>query len=66
MLYFNQIKLEDFEGYGLKFILEANILKEYSLNNYINEKLIIKNIQKNLEIKMNNNLNIKDVVILNK
>ena len=66
LLCFNQIKLEDFEGYDLKFILEANILKEYSLNNYINEKIIIKNIQKNLEIKINNNLNIRDVFILNK
>ena len=66
LLNFNQIKLEDFEGYDLKFILETNILKEYPLINYINEKVIIKNIQKNLEIKINNNLAIRDVVTLNK
>ena len=66
LLCFNQIKLEEFEGYDLKFVLESNILKEYSLYNYINEKLIIKNIQKNLEIRINNKQNIKDVFILHK
>ena len=64
--YFNQIKLKDFEGYNLQFVLETNILKEYSINNYINEKLKIKDIQKNLEIKNDNKLKIRNVVILNK
>ena len=66
LLHFNQIKLKDFEGYNLQFVLETNILKEYSINNYINEKLIIKNIQKNLEIRNDNKLKIRNVVILNK
>lgn len=66
MLRFNQIKLGDFEGYNFKYVFEANILKEYSLNNYIIEKIRIKNIQKNCEIKTNNNINIRDIIILNK
>ena len=66
LLCFNQIKFKDFNGYNLKFILEANILKAYSIDNYINEKFIIKNIQKNLEIKSDNKLQIRDAVILNK
>ena len=66
LLRFNQIKLGDFEGYNFKYVFEANILKEYSLNNYIIEKIRIKNIQKNCEIKTNNNINIRDIIILNK
>ena len=65
LLNFNQMKFRDFEGYNLKFILETNILKEYSINNYINEKLVIKNIQKNLEIKNDNKLIIRDAMFIN-
>ena len=51
ILHFNQIKFKDFKRYNFSFILEKNILKEYSLNNYIDEKLVIHSIQKNSEIK---------------
>jgi len=51
ILHFNQIKFKDFKGYNFSFIPEKNILKEYSLNNYIDEKLVIHSIQKNSEIK---------------
>ena len=65
LLNFNQMKFRDFEGYNLKFILETNIMKEYPIENYINEKLEIKNIQKNLEIKNDNKLIIRDAVFIN-
>ena len=51
ILHFNQIKFKDFKGYNFSFIPEKNILKEYSLNNYIDEKLVIHSIQKKSEIK---------------
>ena len=64
LLNFNQIKLKDFEGYNLKYILETNILKEYPINNYAIEKLVIKKIQKNLEIIKDNEIIIKGSVFL--
>ncbi len=36
LLHFKEIRLTDYEDYNSKFILEINILEEYSLNNYIN------------------------------
>ena len=35
LLHFKEIRFTDYEDYNSKFILETNILEEYSLNNYI-------------------------------
>ena len=64
ILHFNEIKLKDYEDYNSKFILETNILKEYSLNNYINEKIDVQKIQKNTEIKSDIKFNIGKVILL--
>ena len=66
ILHFNEVKLKDYEDYYSKFILETNILKEYSLNNNINEKLNIQKFQINKEIKTDLDLNIKKVISLQK
>jgi hypothetical protein len=65
LLHFNEIVLTDYEDYNSKFILETNILKEYSLNNYINETLNIQKIQKNTEIKIDPKLGIENIILLN-
>ena len=64
LLHFNEIKLKDYEDYNSKFILETNILEEYSINNYINKTLNIQKIQKNTEIKSDIKYNIGKVIIL--
>ena len=66
LLHFNEIKLKDYEDYNSKFILETNILEEYSLNNYINETLNIQKIQKNTEIKIDPKSNIEKFIFLKK
>ena len=65
LLHFNEIALTDYEDYNSKFILETNILEEYSLNNYIYENLNIQKIQKNTEIKIDPKLGIENVILLN-
>jgi len=64
LLHFKEIRLTDYEDYNSKFILETNILEEYSLNNYIYENLNIQKIQKNTEIKTDLDLNIEKVILL--
>ena len=64
LLNFNDIKLKNYLEYNSKFIFETNILKEFSINNYLNEKFNIGNIQKNLEIKYDSKLDIEKVIFL--
>ena len=66
LLHFNQIQLKNYEGFYSQFIFSTNILKEFPLNNYINEKLDIKKIQKNTEIKCDSKLNVENALILDK
>ena len=65
LLNFNDIKLKNYLEYNSKFIFETNILKQFSINNYLNEKFNLENIQKNFEIKYDSKLDIEKLIFLN-
>jgi len=64
-LNFNDITLKNYLEYNSKFIFETNILKQFSVNNYLNEIFNIEKIQKNLEIKYDSKKGIEKVIFLN-
>ena len=66
LLNFNDIKLKNYLEQNFKYIFEANILEQFSVNNYLNERFNVENIQKNLEIKYDSKLDIEKVIFLDK
>ena len=65
LLQFNQIKFKDFEECNFHHILKTNILKEYSLNNYIDKTFIFHSIQKNSEINNCCKSDIQNILVIN-
>lgn len=64
ILNFNDIKLKNYLENNFKYIFEEDILKQFSVKNYLNEQFNIENIQKNLEIKYDLKLDIEKVIFL--
>ena len=66
ILKFNEIQLKSFLEYNTLFDYDFNILKDFSIYNYINDELKIENIQMNTEILYNSSHEIENVIILEK
>ena len=66
MLHFHGINPKKFLQLHSPINFQFNILKEFSVSNYVKETLSIENIQKNLEIKLNSKKPIDCMVLLEK
>ena len=64
VLNFNNINLKSLTQNDSLINLDFNILKEFSVYNYVNERISIEKIQKNLEIKFNYDSPIDCVILL--